>query len=795
MGKIVNRETGEIDFVDDVPPTIPGVGEDPYSLGGAASAPQDLTPTPADNTSYTDATPPNFRASENASMADLNNQQQGPPMPDTTATTARDSNTADTTGSTGGNSGQTGSGSNTSSSGFRSEAGSRDESYTSPGSSGSGSSSGGTGTGTSMSRTVAGMQNAINASTVMQGQGYNHSKYASAKKNPLNQYISFNCLYTLACLTPQQQKDANFSSSGLKNIVCRTQGDWTKDNHVATEFGSYDYIIDDLVIATLPSMSKAAGAAFATKITFKVTEPYSLGLFFLALQEGATKSGYSNFREASYLLMVEFSGYREDKKPYKDNSLTRYIPIKFVTIKLRASQAGSIYECEAIPYNEVAFRDPFTTIKETTQLSGGTVDELLKSLLTALQRQVNNVKSDKTIDNPDTIELIFPSKFTSKINDGNAISKSTVYTNFDSAGQPPFPSQDARFDKVKQIYKDLQINTEKKRNFNYNAGTKIQDIISEVILRSQFVVTQLLEGASKTDPLGMIDWYRVETRVEDGPESKALGRQSRKMIFRIVPYKVSISRLIPPNTQPPSYEGLNASTTRVYEYLYTGQNTDILKLDLEFNMAFYAAIPADATNTTGTANSGLTTNAGGKNEIETFNMSNKVPSSNASDETGSSAPSGNPNAVVSNPKGGSGSDDGKSIQSRTLEALLTNEGDLANLEIEVRGDPYYLPSSGMGNIIRKEADGAAGFNEMEDGAMNYQSGETDFVVVIRTPIDIDPKTGLYKFAKTVDELSGLFMITEVESKFNHNRFTQIVRGIRRRVQLGSGSGSKNTFFS
>jgi hypothetical protein len=101
----------------------------------------------------------------------------------------------------------------------------------------------------------------------------------------------------------------------------------------------------------------------------------------------------------------------------------------------------------------------------------------------------------------------------------------------------------------------------------------------------------------------------------------------------------------------------------------------------------------------------------------------------------------------------------------------------------------------MGNIIRKEADGAAGFNEMDDGAMNYQSGETDFVVVIRTPIDIDPKTGLYKFAKTVDELSGLFMITEVESKFNHNRFTQIVRGIRRRVQLGSGSGSKNTFFS
>ena len=78
--------------------------------------------------------------------------------------------------------------------------------------------------------------------------------------------------------------------------------------------------------------------------------------------------------------------------------------------------------------------------------------------------------------------------------------------------------------------------------------------------------------------------------------------------------------------------------------------------------------------------------------------------------------------------------------------------------------------------------------------MNYQSGETDFVVIIRTPIDLDPKTGLYKFAKTVDELSGLFMIQEVESKFNHNKFTQTIKGIRRRVQLGSGAGSKNILF-
>jgi hypothetical protein len=492
--------------------------------------------------------------------------------------------------------------------------------------------------------------------------------------------------------------------------------------------------------------------------------------------------------------MVEFTGYLDNGQIHKDASLTRYIPIKFVTIKLKASQAGSIYECEAIPYNEVAFRDPFTTVAEEIQLSGSDVKGLLGSLKTALDKQARNIKKDKTIDNPDTIDIIFPKDFTDLNNSGNDISKGVLYKDFNAAGQPNFPDNSAVFDKVKQIYKDLQINTDKKKNFIYSAGTKIQDIISEVILRSDFIVKQLLLSTTLTDPKGMVNWYRVETRVEDGPESKALGRQSRKMIFRIVPYQVSVSRFVPPNTVPPSYQALNASVTRVYEYLYTGQNTDIVRLDLEFNMAFYAAIPSDATNTTGTANSALTANAGGKEAPESYNPPGKATGTNAKDAGLTAAPSGNPEIVLSNPKGGSGSDDGKSIQARTLEALLTNEGDLCNLEIEVRGDPYYLPSSGMGNIIKKPEDGAAGFNVMEDGAMNYQSGETDFAIVIRTPIDLDPKTGLYRFSATVDELSGLFMITEVESRFNHNKFTQIVKGIRRRVQLGSG-GSKNILFS
>jgi hypothetical protein len=814
--KVVDPNTGEIDFIDDPvqdnslqpelqnnpSPVIPGAGEDPYSMGGSGYTTPAATPSfrqsenasmDALNAQSSGVPNANFRQSENASMDAYNSQQQGPPVP-SPSQGSRDSNNADTTGTTGGNAGgtnvnsgegQAGSGSsayNNSSNYNENPVG--NTGYTNSGMNGSGSSS--------MGRIIAGLQQSNNPN--LSSDGYNPAKYASARKNPLNAYVSFNCLYTLSCMSKTQQNNATkLSKSGLQNIICRTSGDWDKPNsHVATEFGQYDYIIDDLIVASIPSMSGSTGAAFATKITFRVTEPYSLGLFFLALQDGSKKGGYGNFREAPYILMIEFLGYRDDGKPFIDNNLTRFIPMKFISIKLKAGMAGSVYDCEAVPYNEIAFRDPFVTLDTKAKLEANSVESALTggaaSLKSMLKEMTENRKKAGTVDVLDEYDIQFPKDFTEKVGSGNIISKSGIFKGFDDAGQVPFPAGNPIFDKVKQLYKNSPINLKTDKTFNFKENTKITDIITEVVLRSDYVIKQLLDGSTLTNPLGMIHWFRIETRVEDLAESNAQGRQARKFIYRVVPYDVSVSRLVPTNSQPPGYQALNASVTRVYEYLYTGQNTDIIRLDLEFNMAFYTALPSDATDRTGTNTSALVPNAN-KDTKESFKPGGDTRDRSAGDAVGSAALTAAPNTQV-NQYGGSGSDDDKSMQAKTLQALLTNQGDLVELEIEVRGDPYYLPSSGMGNLIGDPET----FNVMKDQSMNYQSGETDFAIVLRTPVDLDPKTGLYRFAKTVDELSGLFMITEVESKFNHNRFTQVIKGIRRRVQLGSGTGTRSVLF-
>lgn len=765
--------------------------------------------------SYTSASPQSFRESENNSMDSLAASQAaennyGDFTYGSSALVSQDApkDSGSSTDSTTGKNEQVGSGSNPSSDNSSetnsSENVGRESSYTSGSNSNSGNIFGsgfqsalqtGLRAGLqagyqSVGRILAGMGETAVAPGPS-GQGYNPEKYSSGRKNPLNQYSSFNCLYTLACISTAQQNSGNFNPAQLRNIVCRTQGDWKKDNHVKVPgFGSYDYIIDDLIIATIPAMNPATGNAFATKITFKVTEPYSLGLFFLALQEGAKAGGYGNFREASYLLMIEFQGYRDGGAPFVDHSLTRLIPIKFVTIKLRASMSGSAYECEAIPYNEVAFREPFSSTTKELTVNGADVNTVLNNIKIALQQQAQGTKS---VDAVDKIDIQFPEKWNLPYGTGNMISKSVIYKDYNDAGQVKFPDGNAVFDKVKQIYNNSKVKIDKEKNFQFNVGTKIQDMISAIVMRSDFIVKQLLGnngvGSILMDPKGMVNWFRIETRVMDGAYSKSLGRQIRTMIFRVVPYQVHVSRFMPPNAKAPGYQALNQSAIRVYEYLYTGQNTDIIALDLEFNMAFYAALPGDATSRTGSDNSQVTLDGSGKPVTVKYDA---LSSSGDTRDGNRSAAVVGDNIIPKNE--GTGSNDSKTIQGKTLEALLTQPGDMVELQMQVRGDPYYLPSSGMGNIIKQPAAGAAGYNLLEDGSMNYQSGETDIVIVIRTPIDLNPKTGLYKFSKTVDELSGLFMITEVESKFNHNKFTQTIKCFRRSAQLGSGSGIKNVLF-
>ena len=618
----------------------------------------------------------------------------------------------------------------------------------------------------------------------------------AVSSNPLNSFKSYDCLFTLACLSKSQQNSANFNTNNINNILATSRGNWgnSGSRRVQTDFGSFDYFIDDVVIASIPTVSEKTGNTLATKITFKITEPYSMGLFLIAMQQGAGRAGYTtNFQQAPYILIIEFAGYVNDT-PSQTN-IARYLPLIFIDVKMRVTSSGCTYDCECVPYNEVGFRDQYTTAPADLKVSGSDVKTMIlngeNSLLTAMKKKFQLDFTSKEITVTDSIDIQFPSSQTDTGNGGNAISESKIFDNLDTAGLPSFPSHDAVFDPKKQIYKQDVVKSVDKTNvvFNFRQNIKIQDVITEIVIRSDYIVKQLTNADVVRDPKGMINWFRIETQVLDGPESPQLGRQTRKTIYRVLPFQVHMSKFLPPGGIPPGYPQITETVNRVYNYLYTGQNTEVLGIDLNFDMAFFSSVPSDLGSKTGESNpnqAGLS--AGQTRPKTTISSETLAYTTPGVGFTAANQPQSQ-EGIQYRAAGGGGADLPATAQVRTYQALLENPSDLVNIEMTIMGDPYYLPSSGMGNqMIESVSD-----NLLKDGSMNYQSGELDIVLNFRTPIDFDPVTGLYKFVIKIDQYSGLYFITEVESRFNHNKFTQIIKATRRRSQV-SGSNQANTIF-
>jgi hypothetical protein len=120
------------------------------------------------------------------------------------------------------------------------------------------------------------------ASEVITGKGaivpslnnnFNIAAFPAVSANPLNKYSSYNCLFTLSCLNKDIQNNGEFKKSMIRNVIASSAGNWGVNNRVQTQFGQYDYFIDDLIIVSQPSLSSKKGESFGTKINLKLKEP------------------------------------------------------------------------------------------------------------------------------------------------------------------------------------------------------------------------------------------------------------------------------------------------------------------------------------------------------------------------------------------------------------------------------------------------------------------------------------------------------------------------------------------
>lgn len=688
-------------------------------------------------------------------------------------------------------------------------------------------------------------------------------------RNELDQFASYNYIFTLGCLTSLELNfPLSYRTLGPAVKIIKSGG--TGGNKIPTIYetdGMTEFFIEDVSMKTHCAPNENSRTSNAMLITFKVIEPYSMGQFFHNLRTAALVTGHPNYLNAPYLLSVKFVGYDDDGNVKEPFFSQRHIPIRLIKSEMKVTEAGAEYLVEAAPYNEIALMDSVNQVKTDITLTGRTVKEVLQTGAKSLAARLNNTQIElveakqkpaadyyifsfpDVTDNlaeaagggllgslgatvgsafGDRIQQLYES-ITGDIGGGqdrqaqiretlselsgstvlgspladqlkavadqstNAIGESTINLSGTGWGppndSPPFPGANfvENLDDPGTFVRGRISYNPDVQEFTFKSMTSITDIIEEVLLSSQYARDWARQAPN---PQGRTDWFKIHTHVYNGSSllgGLITGESPKIYVYRIVRYTVDAS--VTSGAQTGFFNELakQSQAVKAYNYIYTGQNTDIIDFDLTFNQTYFTGI----TQTRGQRQRDNV--VGGANSV---NQPEQQPSTttNQGSTTAQNADAAGAARVVETAgsstgtrevSGGGGSNDSETAMARDMHDMVINTGnDLLKVDLTIHGDPYFISDAGLGNYlgIPNPVNQAI----TVDGAMNPINGQVTVILNFRTPVDYDDETGFVKYPLggflPIAMFSGIYLVILVESNFRDGKFTQTLTLNRLRNQ-------------
>ena len=646
---------------------------------------------------------------------------------------------------------------------------------------------------------------------------------AAVGSNILHNYRSFNYLFTLACikrdslLDPDSLRDSEdyylvAKSSGKGNAVMREDVEYTADeitkrNNTVSDSnlqpedagriidtlasyrdvrkklvegfnknssGRFDFFIDNLEIDSVMGGNTKTNMSIATNITFDVYEPYSINGFLETLQVSAVAAGHVNYITAPYLLKVEFIGHPDNQQT---NSLgekigkqgSRYFVIVFTKVDVEMTNEGTVYRCAATPFSERGYADSVNKFKTSTQVFGNTV----KEILTNLETELNNAEQSSAKKlygddkNYDKYEIRFPSTNSQGLDFSveNEISKSKVgellksthtyhYTDFPESFTPTIVVSD-----------------------NSNIHEAIILVLRDSEYTKNLVAESLKPNSKVIDDLGFVTYFSVNIEViPQTTWNNKLNRPFYTYRYLVVPYKLHYTRIPLLKNKTVNTNSLRSIVAREYNYIYTGNNVDILNFNLKFNHLYFQGVP------TYLGNAPLFSSQVGIQPSPSVDI--RLASISEEEQLQRNIPTSPVRVDLRNNNiqiaGGTTaprdfSDPYDAMVKNFHQAILDNL-DMVEASVRILGDPYYLLDGGISNYYPKLVTPAL----TVDGQAPQYFNDVFINLNFRNPFDIDPGTGQYVFSdqNKLTPFSGIFRVIEITSRFSGGLFEQELKLIR-----------------
>ena len=623
--------------------------------------------------------------------------------------------------------------------------------------------------------------------------------------NPLSKFSSYTYCLTLYMVTPEAlnyfcvagklpspQNETNgymfkvAESGGIsgKDIRALTLD---RDGKVGPNEPGLDFFIDNLIFNVQTMAADGVKTAtVSTDMSFTITEPigytlltkmmkasYQINALSPLIQSGK-KASPPNLYQQHYMLSMKFYGYDEnggivqsseprDMMDGDPNALfLRVIPIVITNVEFKIDGRATVYNITATTApHQVGFGTKRGIVLPNTELEGATVGDVLgfegtknkKSLIYQLNEIQQDLMKNKNISKPNqyVIEWVKNEVF-----DSNLIKNSQMSTSdeFNRATAAMARVSNVQQSNVQQSQKSQTANKNDKI-VSVSPGTAIPMVIDQVISKSKYIVDTLtkennsrIETQTKDNSPNLLTWYSIHPSIE------ALGRDDStndwvyKITYQIVPYQVPYVKSQYVTGRSPYY-----GPVKQYSYLLTGENTEIVSLDITYNNLFYVQQPSSTTKDNSAAN---------KN-----NPSPATPRI--------------PSNTINSTQGGAGVTNNASMISDSVRSSLYSPNEQMLISLTIMGDPDFLMDP-----IGKKINSSNSFAKFygPNNAINPYGGQIFCEIIYDVAedykdnglLDIDPQYSLQfyplEIVKQTKSKGLIYKINKIQSTFSRGKFTQ-----------------------
>ena len=600
-------------------------------------------------------------------------------------------------------------------------------------------------------------------------------------------------------LSPENRKTVN-NNEKMKKALEYSQVEFQKNN---------DMYFKNVEMNSIPGLNEERRMTSVTKIQMEIVEPWGITLLE-RVRAAAANNGYLDHLDAPYMLTIDFVGWDEKGQPIKDGkNLKRVIPIKLVDMELDINQGGTVYSVTAIPTSEAAYLNHYNkvrtagTIIPATKTFGAIAEELEK----ILNKQVKDETDAGINEIPDTYKITFDESFnpSTELPDIKSLQQLKMLSQSHEVGfeEGQVDASLAKAARIDTSMGDVEY-------MKITAGQSITYILENIMKAHPTVTNDKFEDwqstvkrklgevkgsasavfeASKTAEMHF-DYFRIRSTVIPTTVFDPKRKTNTKLIeYVISPYKIHAYSLAIPGVS--TGENFKAFVHKTYNYIFTGENVDILDLNIKYRVAYFTAQLKSVDNTK-------------KNKVATTHNPHieKTARTSARDDAQDQTFILKSEAGMAQSGGTGLTVGGTTAFDQFLDYLTHPKADMVNIRMEILGDPAWISQSQFIPANPKfHSDVATTHNPHKgesfdpnigifqhtrnaiwnDDLRCYNADVAEPIILLnyRMPTDINDKKGTYELQNTKSvSFSGLYRVVQVEHSFNEGKYINVLHMVR-----------------